>query len=182
MPPTRTKVTCRLADGQEKLSKICNATSPQSPQILSGSKFADFNGGGGIEGEGDSNYSLAVTWPFTQTCTHLHIFTQITAFDLAFLKNLHICTNHKFTQKLLVLTQPFTFTFVHIYDYSLWIKAQLHMAPMKGFFSSSVVTDQSQWLIILISSLQHQSTLHFEHFLATNFFKRSQNGVELDSP
>ena len=51
---------------------------PQSPQILSGSKFADFNGG--IEGEGDSNYSLAVTWPFTRTCTHLH---KIIPFHLA---------------------------------------------------------------------------------------------------
>ena len=62
---------------------------PQSRQILSGSKFADFNGrGGGIEGEGDSNYSLAVTWPFTQTCT----LAQNYSFHFYFCTHWHFCT------------------------------------------------------------------------------------------
>ena len=56
---------------EQNLQQEGNSNFPQSSQILSGSKFADFNGRGG-EGEtgGDSNYSLAVTRPFK--LAHLH--------------------------------------------------------------------------------------------------------------
>ena len=56
----------------EKMEQNARSNFPQSPQILSESKFADFNGGlVGIEGSRrDSNYSLAVTRPFK--LAHLH--------------------------------------------------------------------------------------------------------------
>ena len=62
---------------------------PQSPQILSGSKFADFNGG--IEGGGGFKLLTRCDLAFHSNLhTFAHLLAQIAGFDLAFIKNLHI--------------------------------------------------------------------------------------------
>ena len=88
------KVTGRLAYMASKngAKSAMKGNFPQSPQILSGSKFADFNGG--IEGGGG--------------------FKLLTRCDLAFHSNLHTFA-HLPAHKLLALTWLFSLKPAHLH-------------------------------------------------------------------
>ena len=105
---------------------MCRAAPPQSPQILSGSKFADFNGRGGMERGG---------------------FKLLTRCDLAFHSNLHtlahICTS---THKISCFELVFHFYFCTHFHICKEITRFHHMPPLKEPFAE-VLCDRSRSMI-----------------------------------
>ena len=132
---------------------MCRAAPPQSPQILSGSKFADFNGRGGMERGG---------------------FKLLTRCDLAFHSNLHtlahICTS---THKISCFELVFHFYFCTHFHICKEITRFHHMPPLKEPFAE-VLCDRSRSMIGF-----NFATVSSNPHIVTHFFIGSPNWVGL---